>query len=271
MSGQEIYTKLRKKEVASWERKYYPFKQWLLVPNIILPEGIRILKELYILLRELDDICDGDTLWYSEDIFIEGEKIWTIVDFIISWKGNINFRNPLIKRLLDVLTQIYHSFWLETLESILDSITLCYNSLTFDKKRIEAFSKWNPIFENEDEIKKRLLELELYWILRPLLLLLWNKWFDIRVFEEMITLTRGDYYFSRDIVEDTTVWLFNYDVTQFPTQENAQDFMIQRWKNKIWDVVSETRWRFKELNIKGRIAIEHMYLKPAQRYFDAQK
>jgi len=271
MTWDETYITLRQKEIASWQRKYYPLKEVLLVPNMTLPQWIWILKELYILLRKLDDICDWDTFWYDKDIFIEGEKIGIIVEYIISWKWNINLRNPLIKKLFEILTQIFNTYWIEILESILESVRLCYDSLLFDKSRINSFSKWNPIFQNEDEIKKRLLDLELYWVLRPLLVLLWNKWFDLKAFEEMIILTRWDYYFSRDIIEDTSVWLFNYDVWKFNTQEDARDFMLQRWKIEIWRVISDIKWKLRDLNISWRIAIEYMYLRPAQRYFEVKK
>ena len=267
MSWREIYNRLRNKEVNSWWRKYYPLKSWLLVPNYFLPQWIQILKDLYLVLRQLDDICDWDTLEYSEDIFIEWEKITNLVDLIISGRGGITFQNPLIRKLLDILTQIYEAYWLKVLESVLESINFWYQALVFDKSRIDNFWKWNPVYQSEEEIKKRLLELELYWVLRPILVLLWNKGFDIKDFEEMILLTRWDYYYSRDIVEDTDSWLFNYDVDRFPTRDQARSSMTERGKRDIDIVTQETSRAISRLTLTTRVAIQQMYLEPAKKYF----
>lgn len=272
-TGCSTFRNLREKELATNGVKYYPGKQILLIPDFVLPHGISFLKRLYVLGRQLDDICDWDDdsdvgVQVLRDIMVFKEEVASLT----SWDSLIwlaDNGNSFVLEFKNILFGIYQKFWFDTLKMVLDSMNKCMECLNYDKGRIESHQRWITIYPSDSDIWKYIDDLELYGVLRPLLSLLWNDGVDIDEFKTLIRATRWDYYFSRDLREDSENGLYNWDFNNMSCPNLAKQTMIDRWRKSLKEFQLHSQDVLHQLNFFGKLAIERLYVSPADRYFSS--
>ena len=262
----QIYSDLRRKEKLSDWRKYYPWKEVLLIPDIALPKNIRVIKRFYVVLRKFDDICDwDDQLWIEANLTCA--VIDALVDDILNWKYSAKSYGVLERYLMETFKIIFNIWWPKLLEEFRKIAHLCINTLLFDKRRIEQKENGDLVKMEETDIEKYIDDLELNWVLRWLLILLGYKDLDIWEFKEMIIATRRYYYFSRDIEEDTRDGLVNYTDLE-SSLLIIQDEMKRKWMSILNTFLS---WEnpLNKLRLIDRLIVGRLYIKPAKKYFNS--
>lgn len=265
ISGPNIYSDLKKKENLSRWRKFYPWKELLLIPDIILPQNIRAIKRFYVVLRKFDDICDGDDkLWLEVSISVS--VINDLVDSVINW-SECKHKEPLLLYLYQTYLELYGLWWKKLLEDFRKISILCAETLTYDKTRIDAHKAWNTMYPLEKEIDSYIDNMELRWVLKWLLLLLWWTW-EIGEFRDLIHATRKYYYFSRDIEEDVKDWLYNF-INTWDKINVMKEKMKKDGASLLTWCTSDTEF-LSNITYFQRLVISWLYINPANKYFNSK-
>jgi len=264
IKASRIYSDLRWKEKLSGWIKYYPWKTLLLVPDSLLPKNIRAIKRFYVVLRKFDDICDGDDeLWFQTNI--SSLVINTLVNAVLNWE-KCKYEDELLQYLYHTYIELYWLGWEVLLEEFRKISILCAETLFYDKTRIEAHINCETIYPSNREIELYIDDMELKWVFKGLLLLLWWEG-EIKEFRDLIHATRRYYYFSRDIEEDTEDGLINY--TDLDSSiESVQKDMKESGK-RILDGFLSGENPLKDLGLVDRLIIDKIYLKSAKKYFNS--
>lgn len=172
----------------------YPFAFLGRISPKSLPEKIRLLDAHYLLMREVDDIIDGDA---ERDIdpedYIKGK-----VDFL----NNYSQPSDLVEILLSQNHEALKQRNPRASVDLQEATKLLFEAWEFDSRRIQSMSEGTPLIYSSEEIERYITNMELYSIMQGALAILGEDTDKIELLKPLVLAGRRHHYFLRDVAED---------------------------------------------------------------------